>query len=87
MLEKTISKQELLSDFDAAGNAAKEHAVFVTQSGEPAFVLLTIENYDRIVRGETTVYEAFARNGVRGEAVEYDLSQPCAENETLARAS
>jgi len=87
MLEKMISKQELLSDFDAAGNAAKEHAVFIADSGDPAFVLLTIENYDRIVRGDTTVYEAFARNGVRGEAAEYDLSQPCTENETLARPS
>ncbi len=85
MLEKKLTEQELVENFSDAAQAARKHAVFVTRDGAPEYVLLTIENYDRIVRGDVTAYEAFARNGVRGEAAEYDFTEPLAE-ETMARA-
>jgi hypothetical protein len=86
MLEKTITEQELVQNFPQAAQAAGEHALFVTRDDAVSFVLLSIDNYDRILRGDVTIYEAFSRNGLHGEAAECDLAATSPEPE-VARAS
>lgn len=45
----TLSAREFNQDVSAAKRAASEGPVVVTDRGEPAFVLLAIEDYRRLV--------------------------------------
>lgn len=44
---RTISSREFNQDVSAAKRAATTGPVFITDRGEPAFVLLTVEEYRR----------------------------------------
>ncbi|MEJ6548399.1 type II toxin-antitoxin system prevent-host-death family antitoxin [Corynebacterium sp. USCH3] len=44
----TITSRELNQDVSAAKRAARDGAVTITDRGEPAFVLMSIEEYRRL---------------------------------------
>lgn len=46
--------------------------VFITERGRPRFVLLTVEDYERLAGRSTTLAEAL---GMRGEYVEFEPAQ------------
>jgi prevent-host-death family protein len=52
MPRKTIASREFNQDLAAAKRAAREGPVIVTDRGEPAFVLLSYEEYRRLA-GQT----------------------------------
>ena len=59
----TMSSRELGQDASRAEKAAKEGPVFITDRGEPAHVLLSIEDYRKLTGGEMTLAEALAQRG------------------------
>ncbi|MDK6201984.1 prevent-host-death family protein [Oligella urethralis] len=46
----TLSSQELDKDIGYAKKASQKGPVFITEHGEPALVLLSIEEYKRLTR-------------------------------------
>lgn len=47
-MSKTVSSREFNQDVSAAKRAAEQEPVIVTDRGEPAYVLMTIEEYRRL---------------------------------------
>jgi prevent-host-death family protein len=56
----SLSSRELNQDFSRAKRQAADGPVFITQRGRPAYVLLTIEEYQRITRERRDVADAVA---------------------------
>jgi prevent-host-death family protein len=59
-MTKTISSREFNQDTSGAKRAAEEGPVFITDRGEPAYVLLNIEDYRRLVGAEESVVDLLA---------------------------
>nr|WP_197743107.1 type II toxin-antitoxin system Phd/YefM family antitoxin [Mycobacterium lacus] len=51
----TMSAQEFNRDVSAAKRAAADGPVIITDRGKPAFVLLTVEEFERITDKRTIV--------------------------------
>lgn len=56
----TISSRELNQDVSKAKKAALSGPVFITDRGHPAYVLLTIEEYQRITDKKTSIVDLLA---------------------------
>ena len=68
----TFSSREFTRDVSAAKRAAGEGPVFITDRGRPAFALLKIDDYYRIVgRNEPTLLEVMD-SIPGGEGIEFD---------------
>jgi prevent-host-death family protein len=59
-----ISSREFNQDTSRARKAASSGPVFITDRGEPAHVLLSIEEYRRLTGGGITLAEALAQPDV-----------------------
>lgn len=59
----TFSSREFNQAVTRAKKAARQGPVFITDRGRPAHVLLTIEEYQRITGGQTTLVELLAMPG------------------------
>jgi prevent-host-death family protein len=59
-MSKTISSREFNQDTSGAKRAAAEGPVFITDRGEPAYVLLNIEDYRRLAGAEGSVVDLLA---------------------------
>ena len=59
----TFSSREFNQAVTRAKKAARQGPVFITDRGRPAHVLLTIEEYQRITGGRTTLVELLAMPG------------------------
>jgi prevent-host-death family protein len=57
----TISSRQFNQDASGAKKAANDGPVFITDRGEPAHVLLSIEEYRRLTGGEMSLAEALAQ--------------------------
>ena len=57
VLMQTVSAREFENDLSAAKRAAAREPVVITDRGEPAFVLLSIEEYRRITCRSRSVVE------------------------------
>lgn len=68
----TFSSRDFTRDVSAAKRAAVEGPVFITDRGRPAFALLKIEDYYRIVgQGESTLLDIM--DGIPGgDTVEFE---------------
>lgn len=66
----TLSSRELNQDLGRAKRAALEGPVFITDRGNPAHVLLSIEEYQRLTGGRRTLAEALSMPGM--ENIEFD---------------
>ncbi|MDQ6436745.1 type II toxin-antitoxin system prevent-host-death family antitoxin [Mesorhizobium sp. LHD-90] len=55
----TFTSREFNQDTARAKRAAKDGPVFITTRGEPSYVLLTKQEYDRLKRAETPPKKEF----------------------------
>ena len=60
----TFTSREFNQDASGAKKAARSGPVFITDRGQPAHVLLTIEEYQRITRSHTSIVDLLAMPGV-----------------------
>ena len=81
MAVTTLSSREFNQDVSKAKRAANEGAVFITDRGRPAHVLITIEQYRELTGGSDTIVELLAMPGVE----DIDFEPPRARH--LARAA
>ena len=72
MSVNTFSSRDFTRDVSAAKRAATQGPVFITDRGRPAFALLRIEDYYRIVgHGDATFLSVM--DGIPGgEAIDFD---------------
>jgi len=68
----TISSREFNQDASRAKRAANTGPVFITDRGQPQHVLLSIEDYQRLVGGRRIV-EVLAMS--ESEAIDFDPSK------------
>ena len=66
----TLSSREFNQDASGAKKAAKRGPVFITDRGNPAHVLLSIAEYQRLTGGRRTLAEALSMPGMEG--IEFD---------------
>jgi prevent-host-death family protein len=66
----TLSSREFNQDSSRAKKAAKDGPVFITDRGKPAHVLLSIEEYQRLIGGHRKIADALAMPGA--EDIEFD---------------
>ncbi|GKX56912.1 antitoxin [Leminorella grimontii] len=67
----TISSRELNQDVTRAKKATQDGPVFITDRGKPAHVLLSIEEYRRLVDQQQNIVDLLAMPGV--EDIELDI--------------
>lgn len=65
-----MSSREFNQDTGKAKKAAENGPVFITDRGRPGHVLLSIEDYRRLISGEKTLADLLAMPS--GEDVEFD---------------
>ena len=68
----TLSSREFNQDTSRAKKAAQEGPVFITDRGEPAHVLLSIEQYRKLTGGRMSAAEALAQPDAPGVDFEFD---------------
>lgn len=56
----TLSSRELNQDIGKAKKAARLGAVFITDRGQPAYVLLSIEEYQKMTRNQPKISDLLA---------------------------
>ena len=66
----TFSSRELNQDVGRAKRAAKTGPVFITDRGKPAHVLLSIEEYQRLMQQHRSIADALAQPGAEDIAFE-----------------
>ncbi len=66
----TLSSRELNQDIGRAKKAARHGPVFITDRGRPAHVLLTIEEYPRIMGHPRNIVDVLAMPGLAD--IEFD---------------
>lgn len=59
----TLSSREFNQDTSRAKRASLAGPVFITDRGRPAHVLLSMEDYQRLVSGDTNIVELLAMPG------------------------
>lgn len=55
-----MTSRQFNQDTGGAKQAAKRGPVFITDRGEPAYVLLTIEAFERLSSGDRTLFDAIS---------------------------
>jgi len=60
----TLSSRELNQDIGRAKKAARHGPVFITDRGTPAHVLLSIEEYQRLIGKKRSLVEALSMPGL-----------------------
>jgi prevent-host-death family protein len=55
-----LSSGELNRDVASAKKAAKDGTVFITERGKPAYVLLSIEEYQRLTKQRRNIADSLA---------------------------
>lgn len=60
----TIPSRQFNQDITKAKKAAKSGPVIITDRGNPAYVLLTIEEYQKITGTKETILDLLAMDGV-----------------------
>ena len=67
----TISSREFNQDIGRAKRAAAKGPVVITHRGEPAHVLLSIAEYQRLIGGEGSIADLLANK--QAAAIEFDV--------------
>ena len=70
----TMSSREFNQDASGAKKAANSGPVFITDRGEPAHVLLSIEDYRKLAGQQLTLADAVAQAG--GISADFDFEPP-----------
>jgi prevent-host-death family protein len=77
LLMQTMTSREANQDFSRAKRAAKTGPVIITERGRPANVLLSYEEYRRLVGKPSSILERLAEP--RSEDIELDLPKRTVE--------
>jgi prevent-host-death family protein len=80
----TLSSREFNQDAGRAKRAAKEGPVFITDRGEPALVLLSIEEYRRLTGGRRKIADMLAMAGAEDIDLEISPSRELAGSADLS---
>ena len=70
---KTVSSREFNSDVAGAKRAAAIEPLFITDRGEPAFVLLSVEKFRELTRSGKSALDALLELGVQFPDGELDF--------------
>jgi prevent-host-death family protein len=70
MTMTTLSSQDFDQDISRARKAASEGPVLITEQGKPAYVLLSIEDYQRITGKSRNIADLLAMPGLAD--IEFD---------------
>lgn len=70
----TFSSREFNQDTGRAKKAARQGPVFITDRGQPAHVLLTIEDYRRLSAGHVSIVDLLAMPGA--DEIEFEPGRP-----------
>ena len=68
----TLTSREFNQDTSGAKKAAKHGPVFITDRGRPAHVLLSIDEYRKLIGGQKSLLEAVAQP----DAPDFDFDPP-----------
>jgi prevent-host-death family protein len=79
MTVTTLSSREFNQDTSGAKKAALQGPVFITDRGEPAHVLLSIEDYRKLTGGQMSVSEALAQPDIPGVDMDFEFDPPRAD--------
>lgn len=71
----TRSSRQFNQDASGAKKAARNGPVFITDRGRPAHVLLTIEDYQKLVGGAVSIIDMLAMPGA--EDIAFDPAPVC----------
>jgi prevent-host-death family protein len=66
----TLSSREFNQDTGRAKKATRKGPVFITDRGRPAHVLLTIEEYQKLAGGKTSIVDLLGMPGI--ENIEFE---------------
>lgn len=66
----TLSSRMFNQDASRAKKAAQDGPVFITDRGRPAHVLLTIEQYKKLIGGRTKIADLLAMPGIEDIEIE-----------------
>jgi prevent-host-death family protein len=66
----TLSSREFNHDTSGAKKAARNGPVFITDRGRPSYVLLTIEDYQRITGAQASLVDLLAMP--EGEDIDFE---------------
>jgi PHD/YefM family antitoxin component YafN of YafNO toxin-antitoxin module len=72
MTTHTITSRQFNQDTGGAKNAARNGPVYITDRGEPAHVLLTFEDYQRLIGSRDNIMELLAMPD-GAEDIEFDV--------------
>lgn len=75
----TISSREFNQDASRAKKAANEGPVFITDRGQPAHVLLSIDDYRKLTGSEMTLLEALAQPDDPDGGTDFEFDPPRAD--------
>ncbi len=70
-MQTTMTSREFNQDRSRLKRAARKGPVFITDRGEPALVVMSIEEYRRITEKKKTIGELLSMPGI--EKIELDL--------------
>jgi len=68
---KTVSSREFNQNTSGAKKAAQEGPVFITDRGRQAYVLLTVEDYQKLGAGGPNIIELLSMPGIADIDVEF----------------
>lgn len=71
----TLSSRELNQDVTKAKKAANNGPVFITDRGKPAHVLLSIEEYQRLVGKKRSIVDALSMPCIADIEIEFPRSR------------
>lgn len=71
----TLSSRELNQDVSRAKRAARHGSVLITDRGKPAHVLLSFEDYQRLVGQRRNIADALAMPGIAD--IEFEPPRVC----------
>ncbi|QBQ95971.1 type II toxin-antitoxin system Phd/YefM family antitoxin [Paraburkholderia pallida] len=71
----TLSSRELNQDVTKAKKAANNGPVFITDRGKPAHVLLSIEEYQRLVGKKRSIVDALSMPGISDFEIDFPRSR------------
>lgn len=72
----TMSSREFNQDTSRAKKAALAGPVIITDRGEPAHVLLSIADYERLTRGRMSVAQALAQTAAASTDADFEFDPP-----------
>jgi len=69
----TVSSRDFNQDINKSKRAARTGPVFITNRGQPAYVLLTIELYQKITDKQKSIADLLSMPGVAD--IDFDISR------------